>query len=961
MAITVSETGFGTLVIPGSAVKTNVRTPATGLGAFGIVTIIGEAEQGPGTGDSNTDEDIESNFYNPGQIGNIIAKYGSGNIVEAFKALVAPSNDPLISGAVTRIFVYKTNNSSSATSSISAIGGTYATLEAQSEGILGNQLKWSVSTATAAVAPTTGAFSYVPVPTNGTSALIKYRMEGAAQLTGTISANQTPTTVATNLSSLNFLATGGVDRSAVAGLSSVTATITASGTGITLALSGVSVFPVTPVVGDLMIIPSGSLYGASSTSSFAAPGTSYTFNAGAYVLTAVSNVTSSAILTATKLADNVNVTVSNPVTASASFSSTVSNDLQIYSPLTFTDMAGATRSALVSLTGAGVSVTVSGSSLRLNVASGTAIFGTGSNFPLAGDNLYIPSGSAIVGAGNANLGWYTITTVNNVTSSAYLIASRLSNGSPVNVASATITSTPNNDVKVVRPWIDGQFAELEIVDNSGTTNLTSTFRVLGTSTAATFLSTAASPLLISGTNYKATINVNRVIDNVQESYVSIGGNGALKLGYLGTTATVSVSATNMVFTVSGGSGANLTLTYSNFGNISAMADYINQQTGYSAAASSNAVGALPATVLDLGSFGLCTSTAASALPCTIKKDSYDFEQAILGSPTISATLGTYGQAGLPEPTSVEHFFTGGARNGTTGAQFNAGVDELAKISCNFVIPLFSRDASDDIASGLTDNSSTYTISAVNAYLKSHCIAMSTPKKKKHRLGMCSFKGTFANAILQATALASARTALTIQDVKAVGLDGTITQFQPWYGAAVAGGMQAIGLYRSISRKFANISGIVNPSGFSPKDDGQLETALLSGMLILENPPTGGFRFVSDQTTYGKDSNFVYNSLQVMYTSDFMAVDLANSFDNFVVGQAVSDISAGSALVFLQTKMGQYFNNRLIAPSGNANAGYDSASITIDGPVMHVGVNAYVTNAISFVLLTLDVSQVSQSA
>jgi len=961
MAITVSEVGFGTLVIPSSAVKTNVRSPASGIGAFGIVAIIGEAEQGPGTGDTSAAENIEDNFYGPGQIGNVIAKYGSGNIIEAFKALAAPSNDPLITGAVTRIFIYKTNNSTSGTSSISTISGTYATLESQSEGILGNQLKWSASAATSAVAPTTGAFSYAPVPTAGTSALVKYRLQGGTEVTGTVSANQTPTTVATNLSAADFLVTGGVDRSAVTGLASVTAVLTASGAGITFALAGASVFPVTPVAGDLMIIPSGVLYGTSATSSFAAATTSYTFNAGAYVLTAVSNSTNSAILTATKLANNVGATLVNPVTVSASFSATVTNDVQIYSPLTFTDMAGVTRSALTSLTNAGVSVTVTGSALRLNVASGTAIFGTGSNAPLVGDNLFIPSGSAIIGAGSANVGWYTITTVNNVTSSAYLIASRLSNGAPVNVASATITATPNSDVKVVRPWIDGQRSEMEIVDNAGTTNLTSVFKDLATATAASFISTAATPVLVTGTDYKATVNVNRSIDNTQESYVSIGGNTALELGYLGTTATVSVSATNMVFTVVGGAGANLTLTFSNFGNLTALADYINQQTGYSAAVASNAVGSLPATILDQGLYGLATSTAASVLPCRIKKDSYDFEQALLGSPTVIATLGAYGQTGLPEPTTVDHFFTGGARKGTTGAQFNAAVDELARINCNFVVPLFSQDASGDIASGLTDSASTYTISAVNAYVKSHCIAMSTPKKKKHRLGICSFKGTFANGIAQAQSLASARTALMIQDVKAVALDGTITQFQPWYGAAVAGGMQAIGLYRSISRKFANISGIVNPSGFSPKDDTQLETALLSGILVLENPPTGGFRFVSDQTTYGKDTNFVYNSLQVMYTSDFIAVDLANAFDNFAVGQAITDISAGAGLVFLQTKMGQYFNNKLIASSDQSASGYDSTSVTISGPVMRVGVNAYVTNAISFVLISFDVSQASQTA
>jgi hypothetical protein len=417
----------------------------------------------------------------------------------------------------------------------------------------------------------------------------------------------------------------------------------------------------------------------------------------------------------------------------------------------------------------------------------------------------------------------------------------------------------------------------------------------------------------------------------------------------------------MAFTVTGGAGASMSLTLSNYNSLSDLAEYIDSQTGYAAEVASNAIGALSPAILDLGSYTLATSTVANALPCVIKKDSYDFEQALAQSSVVTATLGDEGETGLPEETAVEYFLSGGAKNGTTGAQFNSCIDALSRVDVNFIVPLFSQDATADIAAGKTESSSTYTISAVNAYVKSHCLAMSVPKKRRNRLGVCSFKGTFSTAKDEAQSLASARTALMMQDIKAVGLNGAIQQFQPWYGACIAAGMQAVGLYRSISRKYANISGIVNPSGFSPKDDAQLDDALLSGLLVLESPVSGGFRFVSDQTTYGKDTNFVYNSLQVMYTSDFIAIDLANAFDNFAVGQAISDVSAPSALVFLQTKMGQYYNSKLITSSDGAAAGYDSASVTVTGPVMRVNVNAYITNAISFVLIGFDVSQVQQSA
>jgi hypothetical protein len=42
-----------------------------------------------------------------------------------------------------------------------------------------------------------------------------------------------------------------------------------------------------------------------------------------------------------------------------------------------------------------------------------------------------------------------------------------------------------------------------------------------------------------------------------------------------------------------------------------------------------------------------------------------------------------------------------------------------------VVPLFSRDAAADIADGLTDSASSYTIANVQAYAKTHCLKMST--------------------------------------------------------------------------------------------------------------------------------------------------------------------------------------------------------------------------------------------
>ena len=954
MAITYTDSNFGTLIIPEAVSRINVQTPAAGLGTFGIVTIVGEADAGPAT--SASTENIENNFYTPSQLGNLVSKYQSGKIVEAFKALVAPSNDTNIVGALTRIYVYKTNPSTAASSLIPSIGGTYGSYAAALAGVNGNQLIWTMTTAQSAVDPTTGAFTYIPVPANGTSSGFKYRLEGGAETSVTINANVLPSAVAASASSGNMLAIGGIDRAAVSGLAGVTVSITVSGNNATFQLGGTNVFATSPVAGDLMLIPSNGLYNASATSTLAGTGSA---NLGAWVVTAISNVTSAAIITATKLADNVNVSPAAPVNFAATLSTTVGNDLQILSPLQFIDKTGTNRSSFASLPSAACSVTVTGSSLRFNL-TGATNFATGLAAPQVNDNIFIPSGSAIAGAGSANVGWYTITTVNAVTSSAFVVASRLSNGAPVNVAATTLTAAPNADIQVLRPWIDGQEKEMEIVDVGNTTALSKVVYNLGTTTPATFISSSILPVIEIGTGYKVTAQINRSLDNIQEAYTNIGDNVVLQLGYAGTTGSVNVSATAMTFTVTGGSGANQTIVLSNFSNINALVSYIGSLTGYTAAAATAAAGQLPVSALDQGTFGICTSTSGAALPGRIKRDAYDFKNALSGSPTTVFTATA--TAGLPNPSPLATFMSGGAKGGSSGANFTAAADACQAINTNFIIPVVSQDASADVLIGGTDPSSTYTVAAINAYFLSHCLAMSVPKKRKNRLAVCSFRGSFLNAIAAAQNLASSRAALTFQDVKAVSTAGVITQFQPWYGACVAAGMQAIGLYKSIMRKYANISGIVSPQNdFSPNNDGQLEQALLGGLLTLQAPSTGGFRWVSDQTTYGKDANFVFNSLQVMYTADYMAIDLANSFDNFAVGQAITDVNAPTALTFLTSKMTQYFQNKLIASSTTAPAGYDSATVSINGPVMLVGVNAYVTNAISFVLITFNVSQASQSS
>ena len=173
-------------------------------------------------------------------------------------------------------------------------------------------------------------------------------------------------------------------------------------------------------------------------------------------------------------------------------------------------------------------------------------------------------------------------------------------------------------------------------------------------------------------------------------------------------------------------------------------------------------------------------------------------------------------------------------------------------------------------------------------------------------------------------------------------------------------MTAAGLQRSITHKFANVSGFVEPTGFSSGSPGDLETALEAGLLIMEQS-SGAFRFVSDQTTYSFDSNFFFNSGQAVYTADILTDDLAEALDRAFVGGSTADITAQSVVTFVQAKMNEYLRRRLISTSDDAVAGFKGLRVTINGPVLEVSLEVKLSTTIFFIPLNIEISQVTQSA
>lgn len=945
-------TDEGVLVIPGAYPSIKVQKQNSGLATTGVIFLVGEADAGPA---HSQELDLSTNFFAPTELSDVIAKYKSGNVVDAMRAVANPANDTNIAGSPSFVYIVKTNASAKAQANMLRSGlSNYGVLADKSFGKLGNLLYSNVVEKQAEVAAETGLLTYIPGPELGADgSTLGVRINGGAKSQVSIPSLTLPTALVTALNAVQgLLAVGGVDRGTLTGIGAgVTLAAAATGNSLLITLGSGS-WTATPSVGDTLIIPSAGTYGAADLSVI---GGGAGQNLGAYVVTAATSST----ITATKLRDETATGVTAPANVAAVAIGAEAKDILCFSPVNIKNATGVDRGLLTGLTTRTVTGTASGAQLSLVLQTGFVW----NALPQVNDLVQIPSTApaAIRGGSDVNVGWYVVTaaTTGAAAGASTITMTRLSNGDPASFVATAIAAT--GDIVCRRPAIDGLGKALELFDDGGVVNC-STLLFTTAGVAASVLSTSATPkILTSASELRVQMNVSRQADGVSE-VIEAGGDIVLLLGYKGTSATVTVTSTTLTTSVVGGSGANLSLTLADFRKLSDLAQYINSQTGYKCTVASALYGQIAATSLDRGTWSIASDFDSK--PARLKKDAVDFFSRLSsGSANVQLGASTVARAdsGLPEAQAT-FYLAGGTKGGTTAAGMVSAIDALKKLRGNFVVPLFSRDATEDITDGLTESASDYTISAIHALVSSHVLEMSKLKTRRHRQGFVSFRGSFANAKLAAQNIANYRVSFQFQDVKAISGDGSIKQFQPWMGSVIAAGMQAAGFYRSLVFKGLNASGALMADGsFTDSSDADLEAAIENGMMAIQRPDTGGIRWNSDQTTYATDESFVFNSVQAVYASDTIALTVAQRMERAFVGQSVADVSASLALTFLQGIMADMKRLKLIAASDDAPLGYRDAQIVISGNAMKVQMEVKLAGAILFIPITFLVTQVQQTA
>jgi hypothetical protein len=916
---TVTQDGIQ-LVVPGTYVSTNVQSGASGAATAGIVTIVGEADQGPAFIDET---DLNNSVFTPSQYNQVVQKYVSGNIVDAFRALITAANDPAIVGAVNQVRIVKTNPSTAADATITSNGLSFATLTADTFGAAGNLIKYRSQVATAELAPSTGSMSYTP---DYASHAANFIVNGTATESVSIPSKTSLAALASAIESIadGILVSGQSEILPVAALVGITLSAsTANASTLTLSLPAGQVFAGSPAVGDSIVIPATGDFGATANSVISNSGAS---NIGTYIISAVVNSPASASLTLALANAPVGMTLS----AQSGTIVASQRDVILYKPFAVNNYTGEDRHAMDGLAGTFTTV-ISGPNVTVTPPASWTVS------PRTGDIVKLSSSFAGI-----NPGFYLVSSA----SANSLVMVRQSIGAAGTSGSATVgtINSGNAPFIVLKPAIDGLGKSLEM-----TGDLQNLFKDPALRSAAATINT----VMFSAAELRNTMTVSR--NAVSESFTS-GGNIVIKVGSSLPSPTLTVGTSSI--TLSSNATVILTAAFSQFPTLQNMVDLINSQTGFSASLGSAKYANISPSALDEGTYGLATNL--SAQPARIKNDAASWLAAINGSTLVSATLIATG--GLPETVTPDQFLTGGTKAGTTAAQVVAAIDACQSLDTNFIVPLFSRDASLDIADGLTDSSSTYTVDAINAYTQAHVLLMSQVKMRKNRIAIVSKQDTYVNVKEAAGELVSFRVALAFQSFKNVSAAGVITTYQPWMSAIIAAGMQAAAGYKGIVKKFANISGVVAQPDFDASNPGDLEDGLEAGLLIMERVNTGGFRWVSDQTTYSVDNNFVYNSLQAVYLADLMTYSLIATFDLQLVGKSVAEISAQAALAILEAAMFNFLRQKWIAPSDDgAPKGFKNASVQITGGVCSIAVEAKLAGILYFAPIAFTLSEVQQSA
>ncbi|OGO08143.1 MAG: hypothetical protein A2Y61_00210 [Chloroflexi bacterium RBG_13_60_13] len=223
--------------------------------------------------------------------------------------------------------------------------------------------------------------------------------------------------------------------------------------------------------------------------------------------------------------------------------------------------------------------------------------------------------------------------------------------------------------------------------------------------------------------------------------------------------------------------------------------------------------------------------------------------------------------GAPSNTAAPVFLNGGDEGTTTSQHWQDALNLLKQTRVNSVVVL------------------THT-PAVHAMLDAHCAFMGGVGRDERDgfVGLLNTAGTAlapkADIKSQIINLNSRHIRAFAQAIERYNTAGERQEFEPYYLAAVAAGMQAgSSVGTSLTYKYANVLNLRQASGagaWNPTDDS--EEMLAAGLCFLENVEGVGRRFVRNITTHLSSSNLAFIEGSVNEAVNFATKALRNNLE-----------------------------------------------------------------------------------
>lgn len=296
------------------------------------------------------------------------------------------------------------------------------------------------------------------------------------------------------------------------------------------------------------------------------------------------------------------------------------------------------------------------------------------------------------------------------------------------------------------------------------------------------------------------------------------------------------------------------------------------------------------------------------------------------------------------------FFSGGTDGISSNTDFANGFEAMKQERVNLVVPLISKDIG------------ALTIDAINILADNHAKWGWSTLGKSERQAYVSKLGSKDELKEAARALQSQYTSVVGQQVQVLNRFSQLEWKDPWAMACIMAGIQAGSeTGEPITYKIVNVNDVrVLDGSWDPRRD--FAEMIEAGVTFTEPLDSGGHRVVVGNTTYGVDANFVFNRSSVVEAAGFVAYDLRFNLELVFTGTKARTGTAEAVANFIRNRMSAYLDADIIVGDDlNDGLGYKNLRVLIEGNTALINVSITPVQGIDFILPTIYLADIRQSA